>query len=611
MKQTLFIFLLFGAFTLSAQNVQLANQYFVNGEYEKAAELYQKLYKKSPSNSYYFNRYMETLIALEQFEETEKIIKKQIKATPNDVMLYHNYGKLLESQYKDEEAKEWYDKAIQKLRADQGQISKLANAFSTQTKFDLAAATFEQGTKLLKNKSIFAYSLGNLYRQKGDTPKMIEYYLNSLDHNPARLASLKTLFERFLSKDEFKILQTELYTRIQEDESALHFPEMLSWVFIHNKDYNGALRQARALDKRFKENGQRVFNVSQIASNAKDYDTAIKGFEYIVENKGKTSSYYLQSKEASLACKRKKLTRNFDHTPEELQALEEEYISFLEEFGKNKQTAPIMVQYAKLQAFYINDLEKAIATLDELMAFPNVNRYVRANAKLDLGDFNLMTGEIWEASLLYSQVDKEFEEDLLGQNARFKNAKLSYYAGDFQWAQTQFNILKASTSKLISNDALDLSVFILDNLGLDTTSRALELYAQADLLTFQNKYEDAFTNLDALIKEFPQHSLEDDVLYSKALIFKKLKDYTKAAEVFQNIVDNYPDEIRADNSLFELASLYENELGDKVKAQTLYEKLFNDFSNSTFSIEARKRFRTLRGDYDEEPQEEAVEEIIK
>jgi len=602
MKQIFLTIFLFGFISITAQNVQLANQYYMNGEYEKAAELYEKLYKKNAPNSYYFNRYMETLIALEQFDETEKIIKKQIKISPNDVMLYHNFGKLLESQYKDEEALEWYEKAIQKLKPDQGQVNKLANAFSTQTKFDLAAKTFEQGEKLLKNKSIFAYSLGNLYRQKGDTPKMIHYYLNSLDQNPARLASLKTLFERFLSKEEFKILQAELYARIQEDETALHFPELLSWVFIHNKDYNGALRQAKALDKRFKENGQRVFNVSQIASNAQDYNTAIKGYEYIVESKGKTSSYYLQSKQESLACKRKRLTRNFEHTPEDLKSLETEYIGFLEEFGKNKQTAPIMAQLAKLEALYINDLPKAINILNELLAFPNVNRYVRANAKLDLGDYNLMTGEIWEASLLYSQVDKEFEEDLLGQNARFKNAKLSYYAGDFQWAQTQFNILKASTSKLIANDALDLSVFILDNLGLDTTDRALGLYAEADLLTFQNKYDAAFSNLDALMKEFPKHALEDDVLYSKALIYKKLKDYNKAADLFQLIVDNYPEEIRADNSLFELAKLYENELGDKAKAQVLYEKLFNDFSSSTFSIEARKRFRFLRGDFDEDIQ---------
>ncbi|MEL6988234.1 MAG: tetratricopeptide repeat protein, partial [Bacteroidota bacterium] len=528
-----------------------------------------------------------------------KIIKKQIKIKPNDVMLYHNFGKLLESQFKDDEANEWYAKAIQKLRPDQGQINKLANAFMTQTKYDLAAATFEEGSKLLKNKSVFAYSLGNLYRQKGDTEKMIQYYLNSLDQNPARMSSLKTLFERYLNKEDFTILKSELYNRIQEDENALHFPEMLSWVFIYSKDYNGALRQARALDKRHKENGQRVFDVAQIAHNAKDYDTAIKGFEYIVENKGKTSSYYLQSKQESLNCKRKKLTANFNHTQEELQDLENEYNSFVNEFGRNKMTAPIMVQLAKFQAYYLNDMPKAIDLLNEVIAFPNVNRYVKANAKLDLGDFNLIVGEIWEASLLYSQVDKEFAEDLLGQNARFRNAKLSYYAGDFQWAQTQFNVLKASTSKLIANDALDLSVFIMDNLGLDTTDRSLGLYAEADLLTFQNRHDDAFNTLDQLLKEFPDHSLQDDVLYSKALIFKKIKDYNKAAELFQQIVDNYPEEIRADNSLFELASLYENELGDKTKAQELYEKLFIDFSGSTFSIEARKRFRILRGDFEE------------
>ena len=186
----------------------------------------------------------------------------------------------------------------------------------------------------------------------------------------------------------------------------------------------------------------------------------------------------------------------------------------------------------------------------------------------------------------------------MGQEARFRNARLSYYAGDFQWAQTQFDVLKASTSKLIANDALDMSIFILDNLGLDTTDRALKMYSEADLLAFQNRDDEAFAKMDALHKEFPAHTLEDDLIYMKGQIFKKRKEFSKAASYFQQVVDKFPEEIRADNSLFELAALYENELDDKEKAKELYEKLFIDFSNSTFAIEARKKFRTLRGDFD-------------
>jgi TolA-binding protein len=207
-----------------------------------------------------------------------------------------------------------------------------------------------------------------------------------------------------------------------------------------------------------------------------------------------------------------------------------------------------------------------------------------------------MQGDVWESTLLYSQVDKAFKEDPLGHEARFRNARLSYFSGDFQWAQAQFEVLKASTSKLIANDALDLSVFIMDNLGLDTTAIALQLYADAELLVFQNRFQDAFGKMDSLLLAFPKHALEDDVLYLRGKIFTKQRQYEKAAAAFEEVVEKYPEDIRADNALFELAGLYEKPLNDVEKAKTLYEKLFVEFSGSTFAVEARKRYRILRGD---------------
>ena len=191
---------------------------------------------------------------------------------------------------------------------------------------------------------------------------------------------------------------------------------------------------------------------------------------------------------------------------------------------------------------------------------------------------------------------KKFKEDLLGLEARFRNARLSYFRGDFEWAQSQFDVLKASTSRLIANDALDLSVFILDNLGLDTSSLALQTYADAELLVFQNRFDDAFTKLDSLKASFPGHDLEDDIVYLKAGIFTKLRRYDEAVAAYQAILDAYPESIRLDNSLWELAGLYENQLEDKAKAQELYETLFIDYSGSILAVEARKKYRELRGD---------------
>ena len=399
-----------------------------------------------------------------------------------------------------------------------------------------------------------------------------------------------------MSEDDFPILKEKLFENIQDDPDNVNFPELLEWVYIQEKDYKKALRQSKALDLRLEENGTRVFNIGMIASNDKQYDAAISAYQYIVDTKGINSSYYLEARQELLSNKKKKVVNNPAYSQEDLVDLQNEYLSYLGEIGKNKQSAYIVAELANLEAYYMRDLPSAIERLNEMIEFPGVNRYVKANGKISLADFYLIQGEIWEATLLYSQVDKDFKEDFLGEKARYRNALLSYYNGDFQWAQKQFDVLKASTSKLISNDAIDKSVFIVDNLGLDTTDVAISMYAEAELLTLQNKFDKAFDKLDALATTFPDHSLVDDIYYQKAKLYRKQKNYEQAVKMYNTVIENHTEEIRCDNSIFELAEMYELEMGEVDKAQELYEKLFLDFSNSVFAIEARKKYRLLRGD---------------
>jgi len=582
---------------LSAQNNQLAQQYFRDGEYEKSAELYLALAKEKPANSYYFDRYITSLLQLERFDEAESALKKQLKKRPEEVALYVRYGQLLEEQFDDEGAKKQYLKAIAEIPTDQYRISQLANAFIGMTKYEYAIKVYERGSTLLKKKGIFSYNLGDLYRRKGDIGPMISNYLDAVKIQPKRTRQVQTYFQRYLDEDGLLEAQKQLYTRIQgADAKDDTYPEMLAWVFIQRKDYKAALRQARALDKRLDESGERVLKIGQMATNARDYETAISAFDYIVDNKSPASVLYLDAKREGLLTRRRAITDGYDYTREDLLILETAYQEFLDEFGTNPASARIAMQLAELEALYLNDLDKAIAILAKVVETKGVNEKTQARAKLSLADYYLMQDEVWESTLLYSQVDKKFKEDLLGHEARFRNARLSYFRGDFEWAQSQFDVLKASTSRLIANDALDLSVFILDNLGLDTSALALQTYADAELLVFQNRFDDAFTKLDSLKANFPGHDLEDDIVYLKAGIFTKLRRYDEAVTAYQSILDTYPESIRLDNSLWELASLYENQLENKAKAQELYETLFIDYSGSILAVEARKKYRELRGD---------------
>ena len=512
-------------------------------------------------------------------------------------------GNVQERRGNYEEAQKSYRLAIDRLPPRMDAITRLGNAFLGQAKHDEAIETYEKGEQLLGTPGVFAYQLADLYRRNGDMPKMIEQYLYSLHATPDRLSNIQTLLQRTLHEDDYPELLAQLYVFIQDYPETDHFPEMLAWTFMQQKDYSKAMRQAKALDRRMAENGLRVYRLAQIAGDDKDYATAIDGYDYILSTQGVGSPYFMEAKRASLATKRRQITDNFNYTIDQLRGLEAEYNQFLAEQGTNASTAMIISELAMLEALYINDLPKAISLLEGIINLPGVSNYIQANAKLDLGDYYLMSGEVWDATLLYSQVDKAYPEDLIGQDARFRNAKLSYYNSDFEWAQAQFDILKTSTSKLISNDALDLSIFIMDNLGLDSNTHAMSEFAKAELLIFQNKLNEAIDKLTILGNIYSEHGLKDDILYLKAKLFEKKRDYKSAETLYQEIIDTFPEEIRADNSMYFLARLYEHQLNDIEKAKALYERLFMEYTDSTFAIEARKRFRELRGDFEPEAEQ--------
>ncbi len=590
-----FVFLI--SFNLTAQDLRLADQYYNSGEYEKAASIYKHLYEAQPNSYYYYGKYIESLLSLDKYAEAEASIREQISKRPSNMELYVSLGNLYERQYMPEKADESYRQAIDNIPPNISVISNLGHAFLRLAKYDMAIEAFQKGSTLIGNEQIFSYSLADLYKRKGDKVNMIKYYIIYAAQNPNQIERHKTQFQRSLTTEEdLEEMRKQLYERIQAEENDEVYLELLEWVFIEKGDYYSAFRQARSLDRKYNEGGLRVKDIGDIAYQSGDYETAIKAFEYISQGKSLNNSLYVDSKRSLLKAKRSKVTRNYNYTQADLDTLQLEYESFIDEFGVNGLTQNLVKEYADFLALYKNDLNSAIKILNQLISLESINNYVKADSKISLADYYLMIGEIWEATLLYSQVEKDFTEEYMGEVARFKNAQLFYFAGNFEWAQEQFNILKSATSRLISNDAIDLSVFIMDNMGLDTTDIPLKMFAEAELLTVQNKYDESFLKLDSINLLYPDHSLVDDILYQKANLYVRLKEYSKAEELYTKVFTDYPEDIRADNSMFLLAEIYENQLERREDAKLLYEKLFIDFSSSTFAVEARKRYRILRGD---------------
>jgi tetratricopeptide (TPR) repeat protein len=587
-----------GIFAQPSSDEQLALQYLQNKDYDKAIIYYEKFFNRKDGIAYY-NPYLLCLLKLERYTQAEKVIKKLIKQYPQNLTYIVDLGTLYKNMGDREKANAEYQRAIKQLSSQRQQIFDLANSFIQLEEWDFAIATYQRGRKLLGGFYPFNIEIAEVYSKKGDISGMVNEYLDLLEENSDQLQTVQNGLQPSFDedKDEIKneLIKTALLKRIQSRPEKTVFAELLIWFFIQEKNFNGAFVQAKALDKRLGEDGERLMSLGRLCVSNDDYQTAAKCFQYVIE-KGKENYNYVNARIELLGVLYKKITSQFNYTQQDLDELEKNFIITLDELGRYAGTATLMKNLAHLQAFFLNKTKEATNLLNQTITLQGISEQTKAECKLELADILLMTGEIWDASLLYSQVEFDFKHEPLGNEAKFRNAKLSYYKGEFKWAQTQLDVLKAATEKLIANDAMELSLLISDNLKEENDSLALSMFAQADLLIFRNQFDNALSTLDSILQKFPATSLADDILYKKYQVRMKQRKFTQASEHLQTLLDHYSYDILGDDALFKLAELNELYLTNPDKAKQLYEELLTKFPGSLYTVEARKRFRKLRGD---------------
>jgi tetratricopeptide (TPR) repeat protein len=597
MKRILIVcfFVITGIATAFAQTDELllAKQYSSNGEHQKALEIYQKLFKQD--NDAYFNNYISTLLALKKFDEAESTAKKMIRRHPASAEYVITLGSIYTQHGGADKANLLYDDLIKKMPADQNTVAMLAAQFYQGANANYAIKTFVQGRKLLNNDDLFSYELITLYRFKRDKPALTEEYLNILPKNPLYLSqaenALSTLYE---GDADYDMLRIALLKRIQKDPQQTIFVNLLTWQFLQQKDFDQALNQALALSRRTDNDGSDIYELCRTLVFNEAYDAAIRGYEYLI-SKGKEGPYYVSSKIELINTKNSKVTAG-KYVQADLIELEKNYIDLLAEFGQTATTAFAMQKLANLQTFKLHKLNEAQKVLEDALKVPQIRPALLAACKLDLGDIYLLNNQPWEATLLYSQVEKDFVNTPVGQDAKFRNARFAYYTGDFTWAKGQLDVLKAATTQLIANDALNLSLLIGDNIVADTTGKALKMYARADLQIFAQQQEKAIAILDSINTKFPDNQLSDDISMAKARIAIQQKAYPAAVTHLKKILTDHPSDLWADDAVFMLGDIYENQLNDKEQAKTYYQKIITDYAGSLYINEARKRFRKLRGD---------------
>lgn len=600
MRKLLVIFVCFArmSYAQTDTDIQLAQHYYSSGELDKAVVYYEKIFNASPTKVY-FNRYFECLIATKEFKIAEKILKKRISQNPSELELRVMLAQFYEDIGEADKSLKNYKELIDDLPPNPGQIIAVYQALVSKQKLELAKLVLDKGKKIASFYP-FNFQYADLYSLMGNKKEMIREYLDYVEQQPGMAESIEAALSNRLDLSlsdnaDYLSLKEQLLLKAQKPNSNVVFSEMLIWMFTQNKNFEGAFNQVVALDKRVKGDGYRVLNLGEVCLENKDYLVAKKCFNYVIAL-GDQLENFVPAYKALLNTSFLEITTNRNYSKVEIDSTIITYQNALTKLGRSRMTLPVIIEYAMIQAFYAGNSANATKELTDALVMNGLTDVQKAQIKMQLADINVLAGDIWEASILYMQVDNEFKYEPIGQEAKFKNARVFYFDGEFDFAQSQLNVLKESTSKMIANDAMQLSVMITDNYGLDSNFQAMSWFANAELLIEQHKYTEAFDLFDSIHKNYPYHALADEILFRKGKAMEMQGQWQKAVDYYEDLLKFHGKDILADDALFRVADLFENNLNDKEKALAYYRRLAIDYKGSLFSAEARKRVRILRGD---------------
>jgi tetratricopeptide (TPR) repeat protein len=594
-----FILLGFSGFSQTETDVQLAQYYYSNGEFDKAVIYYQGLYAKNPTKVY-FLRYFDCLIKTKNRKDAEKILKKQINSNRKDVELKIMLGLFYEEDNNSKAADKIYNELIEDLPPIPNQIIELVNLYVKKNKLDLALKSLSKGRKLLKDSYPLNVQFAEVYASTGDFDNMFKELINLLEISITNQSSVQNTLVRFVDfsnpeSKEYQSLKSILLDKTQKNAENSVYAEMLIWFFIQSDNFSAAVTQSIALDKRMNSYGEMTLDVGKIALENRYYEYSRKAFKSVMSF-GLDSPFYMDAERLNLQVRFLELTTNRNYSQEEISATINEYKQTIKRINNKRVSFDLGLELTYIQAFYGNQSTDAIALLNEMMTVSGITDVQKATCKMQLADIQVLTGDIWDASVLYMQIDTDFKYEVIGQEAKFKNARIFYYDGEFDFAQSQLSILKESTSRLIANDAIQLSTLITDNFGLDSNFQIMGWFSQGDLQLEQHHYEKAFEYYDSVLRAEPGHSLEDEILFRKAKAMQLQGKWDEAILFLEKIISKFGSDILADDAIFNLAEIYEIHKSDKEKALEFYKSIVQNYKGSLFSAEVRKRVRLLRGE---------------
>lgn len=589
MKYLILHIALFFSLVCFSQNEQLAQYYFDKGDFEKAKISFEELLKATPQNSQYFLRIIDCYQQLQQYDVAEKAIQERFDKYKQGTLLVE-LGYNFQLQKNEASAKKNYDEALVRIQKNPNEVYGIGNSFERKVLLEYALKSYQIATKLQPNFN-FNYQMALLYGQLGNTEMMISTFLDEAFYNPQNSIMIQNQLARYMIDEGDagfnEALRKALIIRTQKNQDVF-WNRYLSWFYVQQKEFDKAFIQEKAIYKRDPESLTNILNLGQLAIEEDNPEAAKEILGFVLEN---TRDLELLIQANSYLVKMKIATAQEN----EYSAINLELDGLLKQYEISPFTLSLQLIQAHFVAFNLKKPEDGKVIVRRSLEL-ELNDYETAQAKMELADILLFEEKFNQALIYYSQIELDLKNDVVAHEASLKAAKTSYFKTDFVWALKQFKELKSASTQLIANDALEYFLLINDNTVEDSTQVALKQFAKGDYLLYQNRNQEALAQFQSILKGFKGQDIEAVTLLRLGKIYEKQGEYNLALSQYQEIIDHHNEGIYIDEALYFSAEIENNKLQQPEKAKALYEKIIFSHQDSIYFVEARKKFRQLRGD---------------
>jgi tetratricopeptide (TPR) repeat protein len=579
------------------QEVQVAQVYLEQGELEKAQSFYERFYQQRPDRHVYFTTLIQIYIGLEKIQQAEALLDKHHRKYPDipevlgvyvDFHLRFGKPKLAEKAMK-----QWNRNMPANFRSTE----ELANLLATKGHGKLAIQVVEDWQRQNGRSPLALYKLVDFYISDNQPEMAATQLIQLLKVSISYYEGVKTRLVNLLAEEADApvnmAIKQAFIAELQKNPDETEFATLLMWIFIHEANFSQAFIHAKAIDQRNGSEGRLVLDLGMICQEQQAYEVANSCFS-LVAGLGEQSPYYIEARIAEVQNMEDWLRWDGRLTGEQLLQLSRAYQATLKVLPSSSNSAQLMVRYARLMAFDLNQQEEAIVLLQSAINEFRPGSIEEARVKIALADILIATGDLWEPSLLYGQVEKALPNTPEGHEAKWGNTRLSFFRAEFPWAQTQAKVLKASTTKHIANDALGLSLLMNDLLAEDSNVVALASYARAECAFYSRNMDQAVAILDSLESTLNFGPILTASRWIRYQILERKGQFEEAIAVLKILIKNDPESLLVDDAWLAMARLYENQLNQVEKAMEAYRTLLLEHSGSLHNQTARIRYRVLK-----------------